>query len=309
MSRGVSQTALAMPEASLEVISGEVESVRVMGDDFWGIAQVRPTTGAGVATVVGKLLGTQPGDSVQVRGCWTEHAKYGRQFRAKAIKVTVPSSAAGVIAWLASRLPQLGKARATQLVERFGADIWAVIEQRPDELLGVEGITAQRRDAIVEAYHRHRAERDRMVRLKGYGLSDHQIGQVLATWGDGADDILRDNPYRLSEDVRGFGFKRADQVARRMGLALDAPARIRAGLLYVLEEAEGHGHVYVPQGKLIALGARLLQLPEPEVAGQVGAVIGSGQAVARRGRVYRPALDRAEAQVAARVAALCKRAA
>ena len=290
-----------------ETITGEVESIRVVGDDFFAIAQVRHASG--VATVVGKLLGAQDRDAVEVRGCWSQHPKWGRQFKAREVMVTVPRSEAGAVAWIASRLPQVGHERAVELVQRFGAArLWEVLEERPDELLEVPGITAKRRDAIVEAYRRHKHERDRMIRLKGWGLTDHQIGLATSAFGERVEEVLRDNPYALADQVHGFGFKRADRIARRMGLGLDAPPRIRAGLVHVLEEAAGHGHAYVPRGKLIALAAKLLEVSEQDVRPHVRAVVEAGHAVEHRGRLYRPSLHHAERSVAEGVRALRGRA-
>ena len=290
------QTALAIGD--LEVLTGEVESVRLVGDDFFGIAEVRLEAN-GRATVVGKLLGAREGDTVEVRGAWSEHPKYGRQFKARRIDVRVPSSAAGVIAWLESRIPHLGRHRATTLVERFGVEgLWQALEGGGEALLDVPGISEARRAKIVEAYHNHRSERDLMVRLKGWGLTDHQIAHVLTTWGERAEATLKRDPYRLIDEVRGFGFKRADSVARRMGLTVTSPNRIRAGLVHVLEEAAGAGHAYVPSGKLVKLAAQLLNVDAERVARELGAVCDAGRAVARGVKVYRPRIERAERGVA-----------
>lgn len=291
----------ARSTADLDTVRGELVSLRVVGDDFWSIAVVSSPAAGGVS-VVGKLLGVRLGDTVEVLGFWSEHPKFGRQFKSQELRTVVPSEASGIVAWMASRLPQMGRTRAAALVERIGAEhIWNVIEQQPDRLLEVEGITPARRDEIVKAYAAHRGERDRMVWFKRLGFTDNQIGKVLAAWGEKAEEILRDDPYRLASEVHGFGFLRADAIAIRMGLPLDSPARIRAGLVHILCEAESAGHCFVPWGKWAALAARELKLDERLIHAQMYAVIDSGMAMTLGPRVYTPAIAKAEDGVAAGV--------
>lgn len=286
--------------ATFETIVGEVEELRILGRDFFGSAKVRPGKGPAIA-VVGKLLGVQPGDSVEVVGCWATHDKYGRQFKVRSMKTLVPRDASGVVAWLASRLPQLGPNRARALVEHLGVEgVWHVIENEPDRLLEVHGITPARRDEIVRAYHEHRAERDRIVRFKTWGLTDSQIAKVLDQWGDKAEKMLRENPFALIADVHGFGFARADAVAQRMGLAPDSPARIRAGLVDVMRQALEAGHCYVPRPALVSMASRLLGLPADPVWAELRKAgteqrfvgVGKGDGIAL------PDIARAEASVA-----------
>jgi exodeoxyribonuclease V alpha subunit len=288
----------------LETLIGEVAEARVLGRDFWGSARVRPSKGGAECVVVGKLLGVQPGDTIEAQGVWTEHEKFGKQFKARTIETRVPRDASGVVAWLASRLPQLGPNRARALVEELGVEgVWHTIEHDPDRLLDVQGITPERRDMIVKAYHEHRGERDRIVRFKAWGFTDGQIARVLDEWGDRAEAILRENPFALSERVHGFGFKRADAVATRMGLPHDAPARIRAGIMHTLVEAsEGHGHVYIPGGALVGASARLLDLGERVVARELELLVTSKRVhrvfVGETSRVSLVDLDEAEECVA-----------
>ena len=296
-------------DAELATLRGEVVSMRVVGMDFFAIARVRSTAaGDGEVTATGKLLGVKLGDTVDLRGAWTTHAKFGRQFKAVECTVVLAQDTAGVIRWIAERLPDVGRGRATLLVERFGVPgIWDVIEHTPELLVGVSGITPARAAAIATAYASLRGERDRMVRLKGWGLTDGQIARVLETWGEAAEDVLRENPFLLSEQVAGFGFKRADEVARRMGLPGDAPSRVRAALVHVLAEARGEGHVYLRAGVLVGvtgtvLGgveARLIWRELDMLERESSKVVRRGHDEPRGPRVYVASLDAAEERVAA----------
>lgn len=265
---GASAAPTSLRDDGIARLRGEVVNVRILGDAFWGIAEVRPVgTGAdssgGTGSVspvkiTGKLLGVSAGDTVEVEGSWSEHPKYGAQLKARAIKTLVPSDSSGVIAWLEGRLPGVGRTRATEIVERFGvaigpepgesgaARVWQIIETQPDRLLEIKGITPRLRDMIVAAYEESRGDRDRVVRLRSWGLTDSQLARVVARWKTRAEDVLRANPYRLAEEIPGFGFKRADAVAQRMGLPHESPARIRAAVEWCLETAENDGHMYLP---------------------------------------------------------------
>jgi exodeoxyribonuclease V alpha subunit len=288
----------------LDTITGEITSQKILGSDFFGRATVRLTKGS--AMVVGKLLGVQEGDTVEVTGVWDENAKYGKQFKARTIKTVVPRDASGVVGWMQARLPNLGRARAQSIVERFGIEgVWDVIEREPDRLLEIDGITPARRDMIVSAYHEHRGERDRVVRFKSWGLTDGQIARVLGEWGARAEERIRENPYALAEHVHGFGFLRADTIARRMGLPADAPARIRAGLMHVLAEASERGHTFLWTPALVKMTAKLLGLANESVCSpELRALLEAGRIWADpvdRRRVALVELARAEEEVAARL--------
>jgi exodeoxyribonuclease V alpha subunit len=288
----------------LETITGEIVDAKILAGDFFGRATVRTTKG-GRVSCVGKLLGVKVGDTVEVTGVSARHPKWGDRFEISSIRTCAPKDASGVVGWMESRLPNLGRARALAMVTHFGVEnIWAVIEKEPDRLLELPGITPARRDEIVAAYHEHRHERDRVVLFKSWGLTDSQIVRVLETWGKRAEEHIRGNPYELAEHVHGFGFTRADVVARRMGLPLDAPARIRAGLLHVLGEAVQRGHTFLWTPALVKMTAELLTVPERTCGPELRALLEQERIWAdpvERRRVALAALARAEEQVAARL--------
>lgn len=278
-------------------------------DRGWCIAQVRTATG--LVTVVGALIGVKLGDSVLVRGTWTEHPKFGRQLKATDCTADQPADVSGVVSWMTSRLPEIGMRRARELVELFGVPgIWEIIEREPSRLSEVKGITPARVEQICAAYHAHVAERDRMVRLKTWGLTDNQIGRVISQWGtDHVEAKLRENPYRLAEEVDGFGFLRADEVALRMGVARTSAFRIRAGVAHMLAEAAQRGHVYVPSGAVVKMTGELLGIDPGLVAAELAPCVGEGKAHIDGDRVYQPRLHAAELGVAQQLAQICRRAA
>ena len=162
-------------------------------------------------------------------------------------------------------------------------------------------------DEIVGAYAEEREDRDRQIRFRNWGFTDGQIKRVLEKWGDKAEKQLREDPYELAKEVPGFGFLRADQIARRMGLAPDSPARVRAALRYTLESAATDaGHVYLTTGMLVsAVRTRLLPGIDPAlIRSGLAALVRIGDVVDRQGWLYLSKLDRAEGLVADAIIAL-----
>lgn len=298
--------------APSDTIRGQIESVRILREG-WGKASVRIGDGAGtLVTLTGTVLGREAGETIEARGRWEESAQWGRQFRATTIDVAIPQSAGGAIAWLAATLPGLGRKRAAEVVERFGAgnveDVWKIIEHESHRLEEIRGITTAGAQRIHEAYSAVKHGREDGVTLRSWGLGDWAIKAVREAWGDKAVAELRRDPYQLSERVRGFGFVRADDVARKMGMPLDAPSRIRAALCHLLEQAEQDGHCFVPGGKLVAFAAKLLSahggnVEEPVIARELCAIEScTPPRVIRDGtRCYRPETHEAETDVAAAV--------
>lgn len=288
-------------------VTGVVEALRIF-NELWGIGTLQPPRGPTI-TVTGNWPGIDEGATVVATGAWSNHPRHGRQLKAERIERVLPSDTQGVVRWLVSRLPDVGPGRATALVERFGVNgLWELLDEgRATELAQVPGITPARAEAIVAAYAEHRDERDRMVRLRGWGLTDGQIGALETAWGERLEERLRENPYSVIEHVRGFGFKRADVLARKMGLRAHHPARIAAGLLHVMGEARAAGHTYVPAGKLMSMGARLLGLTKDDVRPVAVRLKDDGRLVGGQGRARVPELAQAERAVARKVDAMLAR--
>lgn len=294
-----------MPAVRQETITirGELKSWRAFGEG-WGFGDLR--TSAEMIRVSGTLTGVRVGSQIECVGIWTDHPKYGRQFKFKTANITIPESSDGIVKWLASTLPDVGETRAQRLVAMFGAQLWEVIEQAPDALTKVEGITLARAEAIQAAYFKHKSDRDDMIVLRGWGLTDAQIGRCVESWGTLRETInnVRANPYSLSQFVHGFGFERADQVATKIGIAKNAPERIDAGIVHTLEEAAGNGHCFVWGGALQKIAAELLGCDAPLVGKRIRALYRARRVSLCGWRVYPPRLERAEDICAERIVEL-----
>lgn len=300
-----------MPAVKHETITikGELIEWRTRTPDGWGTGALRGHDGGAPVPVTGKLF-ARVGDTVELLGAWSEHERFGRQFKVKQCTVARPETNDGIIAWLSSTLPEVGHTRATALVERFGAELWTVIETRPHELAAVSGITPDRVRAICDAYTKHRAERDHMIQLRGWGLTDNQIARCREVWGsiENVVERVHANPYELSRHVHGFGFKRADEVATRAGVARDAPERISAGIEHALEEgAAQRGDCFLWGATLEREAIKLLGVDPKTLSTGLRMSIAAGR-IARQGKRYYPSrLDEAEHRSAARFARMIAR--
>lgn len=289
-----------------ETVRGELVAFTVKGADYWGIGTVRTRHDGGEVKVTGKLLGASPGDSVELEG-FTEETKWGPSFKVRSCVVVLPADASGVVGWLASKLPQVSRRRAEELVARLGVEgVWAALEAGDVAALTVtDGITDKRAAEILAAYTAHKGSREKEVRLKGYGLTDNQIARAVAVWGDDADKMIRDNPYALAEHVDGFGWAKSDAIATRMGLPRNSEARCAAGVMHAMGEATQAGHCYVPQGKLIAITLKdVVKLAdETPVRRALEALIDAGRLVRRETAIYLPKIAGAEVRLAEAMAA------
>jgi exodeoxyribonuclease V alpha subunit len=250
------------PEVSL--LDGVLERVTFANPETgYTIARVGPAHGGSeLVTVVGALLGAQVGESLRLRGRWTSHPKYGRQFEVHSYTTVLPATTQGIQRYLGSGLIKgIGPVMAERMVAHFGVDIMHVIESEPARLIEVEGLGPKRTAKITAAWAEQKAIKEVMVFLQGVGVSTSLAVRIYKKYGDEAIAMVRDEPYRLAADVWGIGFKTADAIAAAVGIARDSPERIKAGLAYTLSEAADDGHCYLPAPNLMADAAKILEVP------------------------------------------------
>lgn len=289
-----------------EKLVGELTAHRVAGENFWSIAKIR-TKDQGEVTAVGKLLGAELGDTVEIEGFWDIHKSFGKQFHVRDCIVVLPQSDNGVIAWISGRLKHVGRQRAEEMLAHFGGAeaLWDVIEKTPERLVEINGITEKRVAEIVDAYQRFRAERDRMIRFKRWGMTDHQISKVISKWGDESEERMKANPYELADFVDGFGFIKADMIAQRMGVPKDASPRVQCGLMHAMKQAAGHGNCYVPSGKLVTIASeKVLRIDGKIVAKELAIMKKAGALVQHGKRTFMRHLNDHEQICADRIRAL-----
>jgi exodeoxyribonuclease V alpha subunit len=219
-------------------------------------------SGDDLLTVVGSLLGVQPGESLRLEGRWGSHPKYGRQFEVHSFTTVLPATVQGIERYLGSGLIKgIGPKMAARIVEHFGADTLRIIEEEPGRLVEVPGLGPKRTAMIGTAWEEQKAIKEVMVFLQGVGVSTSLAVRIYKKYGDSSISVVRNEPYRLASDVWGIGFKTADTIAQAVGIPHDSPQRVQAGIQYTLSEAADDGHCYLPEPNLVADAATILGVP------------------------------------------------
>lgn len=298
---------LSSPAAPGDSLAGLVERVTFFNEENgFCILKVRVRGHADVIAVIGSAPAVSPGEWIDARGHWVQDREFGRQFKADILHVTPPDSAEGIERYLASGLVKgVGPTYARKLVARFGTGIFDVIENASARLQEIDGIGPKRRQRIKQAWNEQKAVRKIMVFLHGHGVSTARAVRIHKTYGEEAIEIVRADPYRLARDIRGIGFKTADQIAQRLGLSLDAPARIDAGLQHVLLQATDNGHCALPLDVLRDEATRLLVVDGALVLGGIERSLGARNLIRERigesDLLFLPNLRHAENAIAHRL--------
>ena len=251
---------MTTPEESLACVEGEIERIVYESEETgFFVGRLRQEGQRELVTFVGNLMAVSPGETVRLWGRWVDDKKWGRQLRIERYETVVPNTAQGIEKYLGSGLISgIGPAFAKRLIEAFGVETLRVIDEQPERLLRVPGIGRKRASQIREAWNAQRAVQSIMLFLQSHGISGALAAKIYKRYGDAAAAVLRENPFRLANEITGIGFRSADKIAANLGIPKDAPERIEAGLLYALDQAISDGHVFLPEDELTAAGTELL---------------------------------------------------
>jgi exodeoxyribonuclease V alpha subunit len=252
-------------------------------------------TGDDLLTVVGNLLGAQPGESLRLEGRWKSHPQYGRQFEVQHFTTILPATLQGIRRYLGSGLIKgIGPKIAERIVARYEVDTLRIIEEAPDRLVEVPGLGPKRTALITRAWEEQKAIKEVMVFLQGVGVSTSLAVRIYKTYRDGSIGVVQHEPYRLAADVWGIGFKTADKIAQSLGIPHDSPARVKAGLQFTLSEASDEGHCYLPQEELLRQAAEILGVEAALVTACLEELVREGGLVRE---LLRPAHDAEDDEV------------
>ncbi|WP_432077071.1 SF1B family DNA helicase RecD2 [Streptomyces wuyuanensis] len=270
--------------SNLAVLEGVLERITYANEEN-GYTVARVDTGRGSAdllTVVGSLLGAQPGESLRMEGRWGSHPQYGKQFTVENYTTVLPATVQGIRRYLGSGLIKgIGPRIAERIVDHFGADTLDVIEREPGKLVEVPGLGPKRTKMIGAAWEEQKAIKEVMVFLQGVGVSTSIAVRIYKKYGDASISVVRNRPYRLAADVWGIGFLTADRIAQAVGIPHDSPDRVKAGLQYALSQSTDQGHCYLPEEKLIADSVKLLQVDTGLVIDCLAELAGEEEGVVR----------------------------
>jgi exodeoxyribonuclease V alpha subunit len=249
-------------------------------ENAWSVVRIAVPGHRDLVTAVGNLLGVQPGENLRLTGTWVNDPRHGRQFKVASYATVAPATLAGIEKYLGSGLIRgIGKVMASRLVETFGLETLDVIEGQPERLKEVEGIGPKRSAEILKAWNEQREIKDVMVFLQSHGVSTHYAIKIYKAYGPLANDLVRENPYRLAVDIHGIGFKTADKIASALGISPTAPQRIEAGVLHLLSQGADRGHLYLPRPALVEEGKALLGAEAPLIERAIAALAETGQTV------------------------------
>ena len=215
-------------------------------------------------TCVGIFSAIAEGENIEASGDYTDHPTYGRQFKVEHFEERAPEDAQAIERYLGSgAIKGIGLALAARIVRRFKEDTFRIIEEEPERLAEIKGISERKAMEIATQVNEKRDLRQAMIFLQQYGITMNLAVKIYNRYGQEVYEILKKNPYQLAEDIDGVGFKTADEIAARVGIRSDSDFRIRSGILYVLSGAASEGHTFLPQEELTKRASELLQV-EPE---------------------------------------------
>ncbi|MCI5856689.1 MAG: AAA family ATPase [Agathobacter sp.] len=215
-------------------------------------------------TCVGTFPEIVEGENIEAKGEYTDHPTYGRQFKVASYEEKAPEDEVAIERYLGSgAIKGIGIALAARIVRRFKDDTFRIIEEEPERLAEIKGISERKAMEIAEQVNAKKDLRQAMIFLQQYGIHTNLAVKIYNTYGSEIYSILTENPYRLAEDIDGVGFRTADEIATRVGVRTDSDFRIRSGILYVLQLASGEGHTYLPLEELTQRASTLLEV-EPE---------------------------------------------
>ena len=248
----------------MEKIKGYIEHIIYRNTDN-GYTVLNLVSGDEEITCVGFFKTMDQGEMIEAEGNYLAHPVYGEQFKIEQYTILPPDDEISIERYLGSgAVKGVGETLAARIVKRFGKDTYRIIEEEPERLAEVKGISERKAREIAMSVNEKREARDAISFLQQYGISNTLSIRIYEAYGMRLYGIMKENPYRLAEDIDGIGFKLADEIASKIGIHTDADYRIRSGILYVLSQAGAEGHCYLPDDELLQRAGTLLEL-EPEV--------------------------------------------
>lgn len=244
----------------MQHLIGEVDKVVFLNEENgFGVIRVRPNGSDDVVTVVGTLPFVSVGASVNIKGEWKNNSKYGQQFCVREYEEIPPATVEGIEKYLGSGLIKgIGPTYAKRIVKKFGEDTIRVIEDEPDRLLEIDGIGVKKLEMIKNAWEEQKEIKNVMIFLQSNDVSTSYAVKIFKAYGNASIKMVKDNPYRLTDDIWGIGFKTADKIAQKIGFEITSYERCRSGIIYILNELSNEGHCFSTKDVLVERAKELL---------------------------------------------------
>lgn len=270
----------------MDTISGYVEHIIYQNPENGYTVMELMGEESGI-TCVGSCRGLSEGETIEASGEYTEHPMYGRQFKISTYKTVAPRDRVSMERYLGSgAIKGIGAALAARIVKKFGDDTFRIIEEEPERLAEVKGISQNKAREIAAQMEEKRDLRDALIYLQQFGISNTLALRIYDNYGMALYGIMKENPYRLAEDIHGIGFKIADEIAARIGIHTDSDYRIRSGVIYTLQQAVGEGHCYLPMALLLERAGTLLGVAQEYIRPQLDNLVIDKKLVIKGELVY-----------------------
>lgn len=296
--------AITKPETSYEGNTLVCTIVRVQynnPENGFSVLYVTPEGSSFTECMTVKMIDPTPGMTIKAKGSWVK-TKYGIQFQATEWEEQLPTTIEGIEAYLSSGLIKgIGPIYAKKIVETFKEETFTILDDYPDRLTEVSGIGDKRLNEIKESWKKNRVVRNLIIFLKKYEISTRLIIKIYNRYGEDSISVLKDNPYRLAEEIEGIGFKTADNIAINLGIPLDAPKRVQCGIRYKLLELCEDGDTYEPFKTIVYDAGDMLEVDDKIVEENIKELIEKGILVDCDGKIYLKYLYNAEVNVAKRL--------
>ncbi len=238
-------------------------------------------------TCVGNCRGLSEGENIEAHGEYTEHPMYGTQFKISSYQTVAPRDRVSMERYLGSgAIKGIGAALAARIVKKFGDDTFRIIEEEPERLAEIKGISQNKAREIAQQMEEKRELRDALIFLQQFGISNTLALRIYDTYGMGLYSVMKENPYRLAEDIHGVGFKIADEIASKIGIHTDSDYRIRSGVFYTLQQSVSEGHCYLPAEQLLGRAGVLLGVSEENIRPQLDNLVMDKKLVIKGDMVY-----------------------
>lgn len=253
----------------MDTVTGYVDHI-IYQNKQNGYAVIALVTDGEELVCVGSFRSVEAGETLELEGKFVEHPLYGMQLKVERAKMVEPDDEAGIVRYLGSgAIKGIGESLASRIVKKFGRDTFRIIEEEPERLVEIKGISERKAKEIAGQMLEKKDMREAYVFLQKYGISNTLAVKIFNRYGMDLYGIIKENPYKLAEDIDGIGFRKADEIASKIGIHTDSDFRVRSGILYVLFQAAAEGHTYLPDGMLMKRAAELLALKEEVIAVQL----------------------------------------
>jgi exodeoxyribonuclease V alpha subunit len=283
-------------------MEGQIERITYQNvEDGYLVAKIRTKKEETLVTIVGYMPSVSIGEVLKLKGYWENHKRYGEQFRVVSWEYVIPATTQGIEKYLGSGMIKgIGPETAKKIVSKFGKETLRIISEEIEKLKEVPTVGEKRIEMIKSAWNKNRELRDTLISLETLGLSQNLALKIFRQYGRDSLKVVRENPFRLAEDIYGIGFLTADKISKILKIDMESPVRIEAGINYVLMKASEEGHVYYPMEKLISQTSSLLGIGEEKIRSFLPKMEEVGKIVVEDSQeqkcVYMKSLYRAEAE-------------